>query len=257
MNNQVELLQKKIKSQNLEKKQIIEAHSKFISVLSHDIKNRITPLLLLLNGLAKRINRDTHTHDYIAIKKVVGMAANSANKTEAIFKDLLKWSISQKEEIHANPIALNLSELIMEQVLDQETVSSSKQVEIKHCIPSHLFVLADKKMVEIILRSLIHNGIKYSNSGDIVEISCNSNNRFAEIAVKDSGVGIPSDKKKDLFKKTALNSSKGTDNEKGTGLGLLICKEFVELNGGKIWISKTHRKGSIFKFTLPLQTGVF
>jgi len=132
----------------------------------------------------------------------------------------------------------------------------NKSIKLTTQIPSTIFVVADKDMLSTIIRNLISNAIKFTPKGGEIEIKTNfitsDNQKFVEIIIKDSGVGISKEIQTKLFDISENISTKGTDNEAGTGLGLILCKEFVEKHGGAIWVESEEGKGSEFKFTLPL-----
>jgi len=118
-------------------------------------------------------------------------------------------------------------------------------------VPANAIALADSNTVNLVIRNLMTNAIKFTNDGGKVEMSAKEQNNELVISVKDNGIGMKSDVLKILFDKTAPYTTRGTANEKGTGLGLILCKEFVEKNGGKIWVESDEGQGSTFWFTLP------
>jgi signal transduction histidine kinase len=129
--------------------------------------------------------------------------------------------------------------------------ANNKSITIRAINTENTLVFADINMLNTILRNLISNAIKFTNNGGLIIVYAQQNNSDITVTVSDNGVGIPNDVKAQLFDITKTHSSKGTANEKGTGLGILLCKEFVEKHGGKIWVESEVGKGSEFKFTLP------
>src|SRR4030043_121015 len=130
-------------------------------------------------------------------------------------------------------------------------LATGKNIELKCFIPDNLQVNADKNMIKTILRNLISNAIKFTHKNGKVEVRAVFDSKLVEISVSDSGIGMTEETMAKLFRIDADLSTRGTENEKGTGLGLFLCKEFIEKHGGKIWVESEHGKGSIFKFMLP------
>jgi signal transduction histidine kinase len=185
------------------------------------------------------------------IEEYIDMVYNSANNTLILLDNLLVWAVSQNKEHNFKPVKINLYELLREEIENLKTLASQKQIAISHTIKPGLNVTADLQMVKTILRNLINNAIKYTNINGEITINASELKQFVEVTVKDNGIGISADNKKKLFKIDTFHSTPGTHDEKGTGLGLLLCKEFVELHGGNIRIESEAGKGSRFAFTLP------
>jgi signal transduction histidine kinase len=133
-------------------------------------------------------------------------------------------------------------------------MATVKNIELKCSLPDNLTIIADKNMIKTILRNLISNAIKFTNKNGKVEVKAMICNKNVEISVSDNGTGMTKDTMAKLFRIDANLSTRGTENEKGTGLGLFLCKEFIEKHGGKIWVESELDKGSCFKFILPLYT---
>jgi signal transduction histidine kinase len=129
--------------------------------------------------------------------------------------------------------------------------ANSKNIELKSSVPEKLVVFADRNMIKTILRNLISNAIKFTYKNGKVDVKAIARDNEVEIAVSDNGIGINKDTIAKLFRIDANLSTRGTENENGTGLGLFLCKEFVEKHGGKIWVESESGKGSIFKLILP------
>ncbi|NJK97304.1 MAG: HAMP domain-containing histidine kinase [Bacteroidales bacterium] len=167
--------------------------------------------------------------------------------------DTLLWARAQSGRITFNPENINLSklcdEIISQLILEQE----AKKISVKCLFAQDLMVYADSFMLLIILRNLLGNAIKFSNTSDIIIISAETDRTGVTIAVTDNGVGINPEGIKKLFDITQVYSTKGTANEKGTGLGLIICKDFVKMHKGKIWVESEKLIGSTFKFYLPFK----
>ena len=127
-----------------------------------------------------------------------------------------------------------------------------KNIELKRFIPDDLVIVADRNMIKTVLRNLISNAIKFTPKNGKVGVNALTNDKYIEIAVSDNGIGMTKEIISKLFRIDSNHLTRGTENEKGTGLGLFLCKEFVEKHGGKIWVESEPGKGSIFKLFLPL-----
>jgi signal transduction histidine kinase len=226
---------------------IVSTNGKFLSIVAHDLRSpfsSIIGILELLKLSMKEFNKEE-------IEEYINIVYNSANDTLSLLDNLLKWAVSQNKEKNFNPIKINLYELLREEVESIRTTARQKQITISHSIEPGMNVTADIQMVKTILRNLINNAIKYTNINGEIKINACELNKFVEITVFDNGIGISDENMRKLFIIDAFHSTPGTHNEKGTGLGLLLCKEFVELHGGSIRIESEAGKGSKFSFTLP------
>lgn len=226
---------------------IVSTNGKFLSIVAHDLRSpfsSIIGILELLKLSLKEFNKEE-------IEEYINIVYNSANNTLSLLDNLLKWAVSQNKEKNFNPVKINLYELLREEVESIRTSARQKQIAISHSIEPGMNVTADIQMVRTILRNLINNAIKYTNINGKIKINACELNKFVEVTVIDNGIGISAENKRKLFKIDAFHSTPGTHNEKGTGLGLLLCKEFVELHGGSIRIESEAGKGSNFSFTLP------
>jgi signal transduction histidine kinase len=173
-------------------------------------------------------------------------------QTFRLLENLLEWANSQTGKISYKPSPVNLNELLKEDFGTLNDMAIRKNIELKPFIPENLVVIADRNMIKTVLRNLISNAIKFTPKNGKVEVSALTNDKYAEIAVSDNGIGMTQEIRAKIFRIDANLLTRGTENEKGTGLGLFLCKEFVEKHGGKIWVESESGKGSIFKFSLPM-----
>jgi signal transduction histidine kinase len=169
-----------------------------------------------------------------------------------LLENLLEWANSQRGKISFNPIPLNLNEIFKEEFKMLDEMAGRKYIKLNSRFTDDLTIVADKNMIKTILRNLISNAIKFTNKNGKVEVTATSDNKQVMISVSDSGIGMTKETMAKLFRIDSNLSTHGTENEKGTGLGLILCKEFVEKHGGKIWVESESGKGSIFRFTLPM-----
>jgi two-component system, OmpR family, phosphate regulon sensor histidine kinase PhoR len=243
----------KIVEEDLKKSetQLRESNStkdKFFSIIAHDLKS---PFLGLL-GFSKMLVDDYDSLQDEEKKQYINGIHNLANNTYKLLTNLLDWSQLQRSRMELNPEILNLYENIIYAVQLIKGTAEQKSISIETKIDDSLNVKADKNMLETILRNIISNAIKFSYPNSKIFISAKTVGELAEISVKDFGLGINEDCRNNLFQIDKNISTRGTDNECGTGLGLILCKEMVELNGGKIWIESDEFKGTTVFFTIPI-----
>jgi signal transduction histidine kinase len=171
------------------------------------------------------------------------------NHTRTLINNLLDWALLQMDKLNIQPEKIELSKVINENFTLVKSLHL-KEMNLVNKVESGIFGWGDLNMINLIFRNLILNAIKFSDKGGLIEISSKQEGDFHVMAIKDYGVGINPEVQKILFDKTTGYSTRGTANEKGTGLGLILCKEFIEKNGGKIWLESEEGKGSTFYFTI-------
>ena len=229
-------------------KQLNATKDKFFSIIAHDLKNPFITILgftdLLLSDYFE-LSDEEKIHYITEMKKSTEVSHN-------LLQNLLLWSRSQTERIEFNPQKLELLQIVGENILLLKATAEKKQIKILREIPPELYVNADEEMLNTVLRNLLTNAIKFSYKGGAISVNAFAKDNFVEVSVVDSGVGIDQYTIENLFRLDAARSTIGTDNEAGTGLGLILCKEFVEKHGGKIWVESEPGKGSLFKFTLSI-----
>ncbi len=228
----------------------IATKDKFFSIIAHDLKGPFGVLL----GLIDILLEDHQKYDKEELDKIISVVDKSANSTFNLLENLLTWAQSQTGQIKFSPEKLYLNIVLFEAQSCLQQQAQNKNIQILEIVSDDEIVYADKNMITTVIRNLISNAIKFTNkNGSIVfEAKKQKENDFLEISVTDTGVGIPKDIIKDLFSVDRKYSTEGTENETGTGLGLILCKDFVEKHGGKIWIESVFGKGSSFKFTIPI-----
>jgi Signal transduction histidine kinase len=227
--------------------EIVSTNGKFLSIIAHDLRSpfsSIIGILELLKLSLKEFNKDE-------VAEYVDIVYNSANNTLILLDNLLVWAVSQNKEKNFKPVKINLYELLREEIENLKTLANQKQIRLSHFIKPDLNVTADLQMVKTILRNLISNAIKYTNINGEITINASELKKYVEVTVEDNGIGISAENQRKLFQIDTFHSTPGTHDEKGTGLGLLLCKEFVELHGGNIRIESEAGNGSRFAFTLP------
>lgn len=242
------LLQQKnieIRAQAEELEKLNSLKDKLFSIISHDLRSPIASLITLINLTEQGFLKED------GFRNVISELSKNIGYTSSLLENLLRWAQSQLKGMAVNTSIFNLSEIITERFELLKNQAEAKNISISFSIDSSLNAFADKDMIELVLRNLTSNAIKFCNPYDKIEISVKHKKSSIEFCVADSGIGISPEVMKNLF---GLNmyTSRGTQNEKGTGLGLILCKNFVELNGGHIWAESTLGKGSKFFFTVPV-----
>jgi two-component system, sensor histidine kinase and response regulator len=221
---------------------------KFFTIISHDIRNPITSILMMAEIL--RYSSDRLTKEELGDK--IGSIVEAIKRVFALFDNLLRWSRSQTGSISFIPESIQLSVLIDKVITLLDVELTNKNIRFISRIPESLYLFGDRNMLETVFRNLISNAIKFTFSKGEIIVFTESINNDATIVVRDSGTGISHEDIKKLFKIDENFKSKGTSNEMGSGLGLILCKEFIEKHGGQIWVESTPGKGSDFKFTIPV-----
>ncbi len=220
-----------------------QVKNKLFSIISHDLKNEIHGLDGSLNLLK---DNAISTEEF---QQIVPLLANRTHQTSILLNNLLNWSKSQMKELTANPSAFDINEVIASKFTFFEPQAASKGIKLTNALKPTL-VFADKDMVAIVAQNLIANAIKFCNAGDSITLSSIETEEHFEICFKDTGVGIAQENLKKLFAEDAF-TTRGTQHETGTGLGLKICKELIALNNGEISVKSKLREGSTFCITLP------
>ncbi len=220
---------------------------KFFSIIAHDLRSPLSGLI----GLTELMAKNALTFPPDELVDISLRLYNSSTNLGQLLENLLEWAELQKDSVVFSPQQLNLSPLVVQNIRVMEERALQKRISIVNEVREDQYVFADEKMIGTILRNLLSNAVKYTKSGGSVAVrSKNTDNEMMEISVSDSGVGMDEDLIKKLFRINEKVGSEGTDGEPSTGLGLILCKEFVEKHGGKIWIKSNLNRGSIFTFTL-------
>ncbi len=223
------------------------SRDKLSSVISHDLKSPFNGIL----GFASLLLQDYDELSDKDRKEFIRNIETSAQSAFKLLENLLEWSRIQTGKIQFNFEELNLGRLIYENFMLLQPTADKKQIHLYNFAPPDCFIFADRNSMLTIIRNLLSNAIKFTPKGGKISVHAEQHDNLWEVSVKDNGIGIKPESLAKLFKTGETVKTRGTDNEKGTGLGLLLCKEFVEKNGGKIWVESTPGQGSRFVFTMP------
>ncbi len=247
--SEIKKIQQEISIKNEELNELNVTKDKFFSIIAHDLRGPIYNVV----GFSDLIynNLEDYTKDKLAFH--IKLLNESAHKTSSLLENLLIWSRSQRNIIEFSPKKIYCREIIEEVHDDMKNLMIQKNISfhMNHCKNS-VQISVDKNMIKTVFRNLLSNAIKYTHQGGEINIGYKKNEKDITFFVKDNGVGIPKETVEKLFKLDQNVTTEGTNNEKGTGLGLLICKDFIEKHNGKIWVESEQNQGSSFYFTLPL-----
>jgi len=239
-------LEIKVQERTSELRALNATKDKFFSIIAHDLKNPFNALLGFSTLLLDDYDNFTDA-DRIDLIQTMSDASNNAYK---LLQNLLEWSRSQTGSIQWEPDAISLHEIVTTTIDLLSNGASVKEISINAIILPNIIVWADANMATTVIRNLISNALKYTPKGGEIRVYSKKSEKEIEVTIEDNGVGINEADKEKLFRIDVNHSTSGTNNEQGTGLGLILCKEFVEKNGGKIWVESQPTVGSTFHFTL-------
>jgi PAS domain S-box-containing protein len=221
----------------------------FFSILAHDLKNPFSNLYSMSELISENYNNLDEEEKVMMLKNMNKTAELIYN----LLENLLTWSNSQRGRIEYNPTIFNLANLIQVNINLHKVQAENKGVILKPGLKDDIHAYGDSEMINTVLRNLINNAVKFTDKGGSVEVSVKKQDEYIEVQVKDEGVGISPENLQKLFQIDVKFKSKGTKEETGTGLGLIICKEFIEKNGGNIRAESEEGSGSAFYFTVPVK----
>lgn len=236
-----------IKKINDELENANQNKDKFFSIISHDLRSPLSGIMSLLDIIVS----DYDSLGEEEIKEILFEAAKTSKSTYTLMENLLDWSRVQTGKIVYDPQDISLTHILnaIKNLYYQKL--KEKSISLNYDFDPEYFAFADLNMTETILRNLVSNAIKFSKEFGIILVSFDFMDNFVRIKVKDTGVGMDEKQISNLFKLDQTHSTVGTSGERGTGLGLMLCKELVEKQGGKIWIESVVNAGTAFYFTLP------
>jgi len=247
---QLELVNHTLETNRDELQVLNKTKDKFFSIIAHDLKNPIGALMgnteILMNA-GSSINDEQRNEFYQIINF-------SAKHTYSLLDNLLNWARTQTGSIKHNPKNTSLTGLIKENITLLDANAKNKNINLFTDVTDDIRILSDPNMIKTVIRNLITNAIKFTHDQGSIKISVETEDDIAKIHITDSGVGISEENIAKIFKVGEHHSTQGTNNEAGTGLGLVICREFVEKNGGRIWVTSKECVGTTFSFTVPLAT---
>jgi len=243
----------KLRKHAEELEELNQSKDKFFSIISHDLRSPFNALLGISEYTKKYFDRLSKED----IKESIENIHSSTRKIYNLMQNLLEWTKIQTDRLEFEKTKIDLYEISKKILELYKETAASKNINLTSNISNSIFLYADMYMVETILRNLVSNGIKFTHSGGRVYISAAVKSNLVEITVDDDGIGISRENLKKLFSLDKQYRMEGTANEKGTGLGLILCKDFVEKSNGTISVESQLNKGSKFTFTIPLFNSSF
>jgi signal transduction histidine kinase len=236
-----------LEEQNAKLEESMQQKSKLFSIIAHDIKSPLSSIASLTELMIEKYDELPDERKKIYLTKML-----SSNKLlQSLLENLLTWSRSQTGLIQIKPEKIELKDTIEKIIAIYKNYASNKSLQLIREIDDNIYVIADRMMIETILRNLISNAIKYSFEHGVVSIHVEKQGMYIKVTIKDYGIGIDKERINTLFSYSNGIITLGTQGEKGTGLGLRICKEFIEKLNGKIWIESESNLGTTINFILP------
>ncbi|WP_418264557.1 sensor histidine kinase [Flavobacterium faecale] len=230
----------------LQIKKLLEDKDKFFSIIAHDLRGPFNGII----GLSELLLENDNELDQKESNEFIQMIHQSSKNTFSLLENLLTWAKSQTGSLEFSPVNFEISTITDKTISLLANIAKSKNISLRSEIEPNQFVVADKNMLETIFRNLITNALKFTENNGEVLLSMQREKNQVVFLIKDNGIGIAPQKLTNLFSINHKNHSLGTNDETGTGLGLMLCKDFVEKHGGEIWVTSEVGKGSEFKFSI-------
>lgn len=247
-NKEIENHQRKVEHLNADLQGANAAKDRFFSIIAHDLKNPFNSLM----GLIELLMEDYSAYNDNERQEFLVQMKSSSDRIYALLQNLLLWGSNQIGKTEVMKEKIDLSKIAIETISLIQSIADKKSITITRNIPRGTSAYADKNMISTVILNLITNAIKFTSQNGTVEIHTFTRDHEVEVMIADSGVGISAKNLERLFRLDKKIQSDGTEKEKGTGLGLILCKEFVEKNNGRIWAESIEGSGSWFYFTLPI-----
>ena len=236
-----------ISKKNDELMKLNATKDKFFSIIGHDLKSPFNAVI----GYSELLEMELKEKDYSGVEEYAGIIRNSSLRAMSLLNNLLEWSNSQTGRMEYRPEKFDIIALINDITLLLGDTARQKSIVLVMNMPDEANIVGDKAMIGTVIRNLVSNAVKFSHKGGKIIVSLDQLPNEITVSVKDDGIGISIEDQEKLFRLDTSHSTKGTQEEMGTGLGLLLCKDFVEKHGGKIWIESGPDNGSKFYFTIP------
>ncbi len=244
---EISLQKEKVEESELQLKELNATKDKFFSILAHDLKNPFSNLYSMSELISVNYESMDEEEKILTLKKI----NKSAEFIYNLLENLLTWSKSQRGRIDYTPGIFNLSTLIQVNLNLHRIHAGNKGISLESEVEDEIMAYGDREMINTVLRNLVNNAVKFTAKGGSVVVSVQENEDMLQVTVKDRGTGISEENIQKLFHIDLKFKTTGTGGETGTGLGLILCKDFVEKNGGRIWCESQEGTGSSFHFTVP------
>jgi PAS domain S-box-containing protein len=224
---------------------------KFFSIISHDLRSPLSTL----HGYTDLLMTDVDGYDRETIKEMAASMNGLTDRIHALLENLLEWSRFQAGRMEYQPIKVDLHDIVDDAVDLLQENALRKRLTIKNHLNGDSSALADMRMLRSVVQNLLSNALKFSRAGDSIEILARHDDAHIQLSVIDHGVGMSEKQLANLFRIDAHMTSNGTANEQGSGLGLILCRELMELNKGRIWAESVENEGSVFTISIPAWSG--
>lgn len=239
-----------LKRREAELRELNAQKDRFLSIIAHDLKSPFNAI----HGFSNLMVEQLQANDYEGLEQHAKIVQQSSERAMELLTNLMEWARSQTGRIEFNPEFFELNSVINEIIALMNDVALQKEITLKNLLLHNLPVYADKPMISTVIRNLVSNALKFTPDRGEVTISATIAQLEVVISVTDSGIGMPEERLSKLFRIDEGISTPGTRKERGTGLGLILCKEFIDKHKGKIWVESAVNSGSRFQFSLPLPT---
>ncbi len=248
-NKELEKQNDEIRAKSTELNRLITSRNKLLSIIGHDLKNPLNSII----GFADLLHTNLASLDKEQVKNYSEIIHSSSKSAHYLLENLLNWSLLQTGSLQRNPVRINICDLVKDVIPLYKATASGKRIELINKVDNDLHLFADRNMVHTVVRNITGNAIKYTNEDGTVTFSANRRNKGVAIMIEDTGIGMTEDLIQKLFASENIHSTPGTAGEKGTGLGLVIAREFVEKNHGKMEVKSEPGRGTCFIITLPAE----
>lgn len=245
----LEIQTKELDLSNKNLKTINKTKDKLFAIIAHDLKSPFNTILGMLSLLMEGYD----SFDDAKKKEMMSYIDSSSKNLYKLLENLLEWARSQTGSMEFNPKPFVLMDVVAGNIQLTERQAEEKNIKVACTCSEEITVFADKNLLNTVFRNLLSNAMKFTRDGSItITMTKNIADNCVEVRIIDTGIGIEPERIKNIFSVSSGKTTLGTSGETGTGLGLILCKEFVERNGGKIYIESEFEKGSTFIFTIPL-----
>ena len=244
---ELRLLNQQLREANQDLQEANASKDAFFSILAHDLRN---PFMVLL-GLTEVLHEEFERYPKAQLQETLQRLHGSSRSIYALLTNLLEWSQLERGLLTLEPSTFAAADIVLRNICLFAAQARRKQIQMKHQLPKAMVIYADFKMIDTVIRNLLSNALKFTGSGGVVEISGRTGARDVELVIADTGVGMNADMLSKLFRIDQKTSRQGTDGEKGTGLGLILCKELVEKNGGVLQVESVEGEGTTCRLRLP------
>lgn len=239
--------QRTIRRQNERLKKTIDSRNQLYSVIAHDLRAPISTIKMINST----ITEDKERIKDAKIKRLFGMINDTTEQAFNLLENLLRWTRNQNGKTKVYATDIDLCNIVRQVSSLYKTTAKAKNITLNNHVTGCMPIRTDEDMIKTVLRNLLSNAIKFTFSGGKINITMTTDEQYVTIAIKDNGQGIRKDLQSRLLKEDEHITTYGTKNEKGSGLGLLLCRDFIKMNKGKFWFESEEGKGTIFYFSLP------